>query len=69
MVHTVYEQFRGKMVKVAEPQGNPNNRNFVIQWKGLDWSGFRSLADCEIQFNELENKSDSDLDVFSVVEK
>lgn len=29
--------------------------NFVIVCNYGDWSGFRTLADCEKQFSELEN--------------
>lgn len=55
------------MTKLADPLGNPQRRNFVIQYRGLDWSGFRTLAECERQFGELEAKPADDQ--FSVVEK
>jgi hypothetical protein len=62
----IYVQFKGKLTKVAEPKGNPENANFVITWNGRDWSGFRTLAECEKQFGELEGRED---DPFAVVER
>ena len=64
--HLIYVQFHGKMERIAEPKGRVENFNFVIQWKGMDWSGFRSLAECEAQFAELEGREG---DHFTVVEK
>jgi len=61
----VYTQFKGKMCKVGKAR-LPNNRNFVITYKGMDWSGFRTLAECEKQFHELERR---DGDNFAVVER
>jgi hypothetical protein len=66
MKHLVYLQFHGKMTLVEPPKGRRENANFVIQYKGMDWSGFRTLAECESQFSELEKREG---DHFSVVEK
>ena len=62
---TIYTQFRGKMTPLEEPS-LPDNANFVIQYKGMDWSGFRTLAECQAQFPELEKREG---DHFTVVEK
>jgi hypothetical protein len=40
--------------KVCEPR-LPNNANFVICCDHGDWSGFRTLAECEAQFAEIES--------------
>jgi hypothetical protein len=64
----IYRQECGKMKLVAHPY-LPNNANFVILWKGLDWSGFRTIAECVKQFPELENRSDASEDHFTVVER
>jgi hypothetical protein len=61
----IYLKFRGKMEKVEEPR-LPERANFVITWRGLDWSGFRTLAECERQFDELEKR---DGDEYAVVER
>lgn len=50
----IYIQFQGKMNKVAEPTCPPDRANFVITYKDRDWSGFRTLAECEAQFSTLE---------------
>jgi hypothetical protein len=65
--HTVYLGFKGKMTKLKAPLGRVENPNFVITWKGMDWSGFRTLAECEAQFPELEKRAD--IENFAVVEK
>jgi len=62
---TIFVQFHGKMVKVESPD-RPQNANFVIKYKGMDWSGYRTLAECEKQFPELERREG---DNFSVVEQ
>lgn len=62
----IYIQFNGEMKKVGEPRISADRRNFVITWKGMDWSGFRTLAECEAQFDELNKKSNYD---YAVVEK
>ena len=70
MDHVVYRQQEGKMVKVAEPLGfsSPNHYNFLITWREMDWSGFRTLGECEAQFSELESSSLTE-DTFAVVER
>lgn len=63
---TIYVMHQGKMTRVGEPKTNPGNANFVITWRGLDWSGFRTLAECEVQFPELERRHG---DNYAVVER
>ena len=60
----IYLQFNGSMVMVAEP-AKPFNANFVITWKGLDWSDFRTLEECVQQFPSLEKEGNN----FAVVER
>lgn len=64
MAATIYVQFKGKMVKVAGAR-LPDCRNFIIRYKGMDWSGFRTLTECERQFPELEKREGDD---FTVIE-
>lgn len=61
----IYVQFHGRMTRVDSPN-LPQNRNFVIQYKEMDWSGFRTLQECKDQFGELEKREG---DHFTVVEK
>ncbi len=49
----IYSLFNGKMVKTGHT-ANPERPNFVITCDYGDWSGFRTLAECEQQFHELE---------------
>lgn len=65
MGREVYIQICGKMYPHFEPQ-NPEKANFVITYKGKDWSGFQTLAECKKQFPELEKRSG---DYFAVVER
>lgn len=58
----IYVQVAGKFARCGEPKTSPERRNFVITWKGLDWSGFRTLADCEKQFPELERRRPGESD-------
>ena len=60
----IYVQFKGAMVMLNNPK-LPFNTNFVITWKGLDWSGFRTLEECVQQFPSLEKEGDN----FAVVER
>lgn len=62
---TIYKPFNGKLLKVNEPE-HPNHVNFLIRFRGKDWSGFRTIAECEAQIPELEEKSN--LDCFEIVE-
>lgn len=64
----IYQQFKGAMVMVNEPT-MPFNTNFVITWKGMDWSGFRTLENCVRQFPELMNHRRATEDHFQVVER
>ncbi len=48
----IYRLRDGRMAKVEEPQ-RPDRANFVIVCEFGDWSGFRTLAECEKQFPEL----------------
>lgn len=68
MDRTIYIGFNGKMTKINDPQ-RPQNANFVIQWNGRDWSGFRTLAECERQFRELEARPNNGVEAFSVIER
>ncbi len=56
-----------KMVKINEPD-RPEKANFVIICDHGDWSGFRTLAECETQFSDLENR-DKPNGFFAVVER
>lgn len=62
----IFTCFHGKFAKLAEPR-LPNNANFFICWNGKDWSGFRTLAECEKQFEQIQGKPNCDS--FSVVER
>lgn len=57
--HTVFMLFNGKMIKTAEPK-RPTYNNFVICCDYGDWSGFRTLAECQAQFAELEQMAKTD---------
>jgi hypothetical protein len=48
--------FDGKMKAVTTPKF-PDKANFVICCDYGDWSGFRTLAECERQFEELEKSA------------
>ena len=68
---TIYVQHNGKMVKITDPTGPVDRYNFIIQWNGRDWSGFRTLAECEKQFTELEasNHRAGNPDSYTVIER
>lgn len=53
----IYTGFKDRMILTSFPK-NPKKPNFVIQWRGMDWSGFRTLEECEKQFDELNPKDD-----------
>ena len=61
----IYVKAQGRMIRCGQPKTSAESKNFVIQWNGLDWSGFRTLAECEKQFPELLAKDG----VYIVVEK
>jgi len=63
---TVFALFNGKMTKMAEPK-RPERANFVIVCDYGDWSGFRTIEECQSQFAELE-KSNRPNFYFRVVE-
>lgn len=66
----IYTQVNGKLTRTANPiRNSPSRRNFVIMYKAMDWSGFRTLAECEAQFPEIEAKAHAKDDLFSVVER
>jgi hypothetical protein len=50
----IYELVGGVMTRVGVEAGNPKNRNFLIRCAYGDWSGFRTLVECENQLSELE---------------
>jgi hypothetical protein len=61
----IYIKAQGRMIRCGHPKMHPESTNFVILWNGLDWSGFRTLAECEKQFPELLKKDG----VYMVVER
>lgn len=62
----IYIPVGNKFRQILKPT-NPTLRNFVIQYRGMDWSGFRTLLECEKQFPEIEAKRN--FKDFTVVEK
>ena len=52
---TVAMLFHGKMTPTSTAPRRPTSANFVIVCDYGDWSGFRTLADCQAQYAELEN--------------
>ena len=64
---TIYRGMRGRMVKVSDAR-LPGHANFVITWNGMDWSGFRTLFECEKQFQEIESRTGG-CNAFAVVER
>jgi len=67
MHKTIYTLMNRKMVKINTP-ARPDRANFVIVCEYGDWSGFRTLAECEAQFAELEAKDKPNF-YYSVVER
>ena len=63
----IYALIGGHMAKVGSPQ-LPEHRNFVIVCDHGDWSGFRTLAECEVQFPTLESAGKHD-GYYEVVER
>ena len=61
----IYVKAQGRMIRCCQPKTTAEHNNFVILWNGLDWSGFRTLAECEKQFPELLAKDG----VYMVVER
>ncbi len=68
MDNTIYMLMNGKMTKIGSLNGRVENTNFLIRCEYGDWSGFRTLKECESQFSELEQKGKSN-GFFSVVER
>ena len=56
----VFMLFQGKMQATSTKPRNPERANFVIVCDYGDWSGFRTLADCQKQFAELERAGKPD---------
>lgn len=54
MGNTIWASKNGKMVKIGKPHGRVDNYNFLITCRYGDWSGFRTLEECEKQIPELE---------------
>ena len=68
----IYVMNHGKMARTAQKiQTSPEHRNFlIVHAKYGDWSGFRTLAECEKQFTELEGYFAKDQTrVYAVVER
>ena len=62
----IYVGFKGKMARIGQPKGRIENANFIITWRGKHWSGYRTLAECESQFHELEERES--VEDFAVIE-
>ena len=55
MKNVIHTMIDGKMQRTSSPvRSSPEHANFVITCQYGDWSGFRTLAECEAQFAELE---------------
>ncbi len=65
---TIYVGSHGKMTMIREPHGQPRYPNFIITWRGLHWSGYRTLPECIAQFPELEARGENSLNDFAVIE-
>jgi hypothetical protein len=59
MVPIVYMLLKGKMRRIR-PVRNPEAKNFVIVCSHGDWGGYRTLADCMVQFPQLEARGAED---------
>ncbi len=55
---TIFALFNGKMTKMDEA-ANPLKSNFLIVCDYGDWSGYRTLEQCQAQFGALENSGRS----------
>jgi len=53
MAEVAYKAINGTFKTTALPR-NPSKPNFVICCEYGDWSGFRTLAECESQYAEIE---------------
>lgn len=63
---------KGKFYRTNVPiQSSPDQANFVIEHTRFgDWSGFRTMAECERQFAELEGyTAEDETRRFQVVER
>jgi hypothetical protein len=67
----IYDMRDGVMTRTnAKIASSPNHRNFVILCGHGDWSGFRTLGECERQFRELEdNHREHPTRTYQVVER
>lgn len=50
---------RHYMQRINEPTGVPTNANYLITWRGLDWSGFMTLAKALEHIPGLETRAQS----------
>ena len=57
----------GSFLKVGTPRGNKERDNFLILYEGMDWSGFRTLANCEKQLPDIASRGKNEH--FTVVER
>ncbi len=57
--NVVYVLHKGKMTYMNNAK-NPEKVNFVIVCEYGDWSGFRTLGECQQQFDELEKNGKHD---------
>lgn len=68
----IYALKDGKMVRTGYPikSATPDSRNFLIVAEYGDWSGFRTLSQCEAQIEELEGYYQSNNNrVYAIVER
>jgi len=62
----IYEYADGQFHLIGKPKGPTDRENFLITCKYGDWSGFRTLSDCEFQLSSLAPRED---DFYQVVER
>jgi hypothetical protein len=66
--YTIYEFMDGYITQVGMPR-NPKHCNFVIQYRGMDWSGFRCLDECLSQLKQIAEDKPNKIQHFTIVEK
>ena len=64
----IYGVWQGKpLLSNAVSKSRQERANFIITYKGHDWSGYRTLAECMPQFTELAARPDGR--DFTIVER
>jgi hypothetical protein len=67
---TANPTFAGERLQLAEPKGRKENANFLIVWKGMDWSGFLTYEELLGRMAELErSRKLEELYLFDAVER